>query len=190
MRRYCNTAYLDLISDADADADLACDYANDRLDCPPFPIYAILFDGTSFEFFSFTGNTTPPTFSRGVFFRSPNSEPHQVLAVAHYRATSRIDFICSLRPICETFFYFLLLAYHTGIHAHTSRSLPHGRHERRPPRESTSTPGWKEAQEHARQALALAVDAAGKASARDPSADDIADLAVEQLEQRLRLIYS
>ena len=132
----------------------------------------------------------PPTFSRGVFFRSPNSEPHQVLAVAHYRATSRIDFICSLRPICETFFYFLLLAYDTGIHAHTSRSLPHGRHERRPPRESTSTPGWKEAQEHARQALALAVDAAGKASARDPSADDIADHAVEQLEQRLRLKYS
>ena len=32
---------------------LACNYANDQRDFPPFPVYGILCDGTSFEFFSF-----------------------------------------------------------------------------------------------------------------------------------------
>ena len=122
----------------------------------------------------------PPTFSRGVF-RSPNSKPYQALAVVNYHETSTIDFIRSLRPICETFFYFLLVAYNAGIHAHTSRSVSNGQNERRT---RESTPGWEDAQEHARQALAIAVDAAEKVSARDPSADDIGDNAVGHLEQR------
>ena len=63
----------------------------------------------------------PPTFSRGVF-RSPNSKPYQALAVANYHGTSRIDYIRSLRPICETFFYLLLVAY-TLEFTHTHHDL-------------------------------------------------------------------
>jgi hypothetical protein len=74
----------------------------------------------------------------------------------------------------------LLLAYNTGIHAYTSRSVPNGKKERRI---REATPGWQEAEKRAQQSLALAVEAAEKASARDPSADDIAN-AVKQLEQR------
>lgn len=116
---------------------LACDYANDRLNSPPGPIYGILCDGTSFEFFSFDGSTKPPTIARGVFGTS-NSNPFDTLVVADYHSTSDINFICSLRPICETLFYFLLLAYNSGVQAYKTRSVVNGIKENRP-RESISS---------------------------------------------------
>ena len=115
---------------------LACDYANDRAGFHSFPIYAILCDGITFEFFSFNGKTAQPTFSRGVF-RLPNAEPIETLAVGIYGSKTNAEFIFSLRPICETLFYFLLLAYKTGIEASIARgskdrgSMPVGRVGRR-----------------------------------------------------------
>jgi len=51
---------------------LACDSSNDRLNFRPFPIYGILCDGTTPEFFSFDGRSQPlPTFSCGVFRTYP-----------------------------------------------------------------------------------------------------------------------
>ena len=91
------------------------DYSNDRAGFQSFPIYAILCDGINFEFFSFNGKTPQPTFSRGVF-RLPNAEPIELLAIGTYRTRTNTEFIYSLRPICETLFYFLLLAYSTGIY--------------------------------------------------------------------------
>jgi len=142
---------LDAIAQVIAESD-ACDYANDRLDLPPSVIYGILSDGISFEFFSFNGSAKPPIFSRGVFRTTPSSKPHQKLTVADYDATSDADFIRSLRPICETIFYFLLMAYKAGVEERSARE---------------SYPSWVYAKEHAGEALALAVDATTRAFARD-----------------------
>jgi hypothetical protein len=98
----------------------ACDYANDRRNFPPAIVYGVLCDGSTFEVFSFNGRITPPTFSRSVS-RTP-TPPAQLLAIANYYGTSRVDFILSLRPICETMFYFFLLSYKTEIQAYTTHS--------------------------------------------------------------------
>lgn len=143
---------------------LACDYANDWLDLPPSFIYGILSDGISFKFFSFNGSVKPPIFSHGVFCTTPSSKLHQRPTIADYDATSDADFIRSLRPICETIFYFLLLAYKAGVDAYTEQSLKNGI-KAMCPRESC--PSWADAKEHAGEALALAVDAATRAFARD-----------------------
>jgi hypothetical protein len=145
---------------------LACDYANDQRDFPPSLVYGILCDGTSFEFFSFDASTTPPTFSRGIFHSTPTSIPAERLTVADYLA-SPIKFIGSLRPICETLFYFFLLSYKTGITAftaYTERSSLRGKTEGRT---RQSFPNWGEALTHVNQALSLAMDAAAKSRARD-----------------------
>ena len=115
---------------------LACDYVNDCAGFHSFPIYAILCDGIAFEFFAFNGKTAQPTFSRGVFWL-PNAESIEKLAVGIYGSKTNAEFIFSLRPICETLFYFLLLAYKTGIEASIARgskdrgSMPVGRVGRR-----------------------------------------------------------
>ena len=146
-------------------------------------IYGILCDGTSFEFFSFNGSANPPIFSRGVFQTTPSSKPHRKLTVADYDSTSEANFIRSLRPICETFFYFLLLAYKAGVDAYTERSVKNGILDRRP---RESYPGWADAKEQAGEALTLAVDAATKAFAREDalSIDQKTEEAFEHLRQR------
>jgi hypothetical protein len=159
----------------------ACDYANDRLDFPPFPVYAILCDGMSFEFFSFDGNSRPPTFSRGVFPTS-TSKPQEMITLANYHSSSDDVFIRSLRPLCETLFYFFLLTFRTGIEAFLQRSAIRANKDKRP---QASTPSWQEALGQARQALELAVEAADKASHQDPAADAITDSALEHLQVRL-----
>src|SRR6266550_1984216 len=118
-----------------------------------------------FEFFSFNGKTAQPTFSRGVF-RLPNAEPIEILAVGIYGSKTNAEFIFSLRPICETLFYFLLLAYRTGIEAYMKRSVARGSRARE------STPGWKEAHALACNALTLAVEAGAKAANRDEAANE------------------
>ena len=133
---------------------LACDYGNERLGFSPFPIYGILCDGTSFEFFAFDGSSDPPTFSRGVF-QGTVSKPLEILSIANYNSTLETDFILSLRPVCESLFYILLLAYKTGVEY--LRSAARSSKGKRP---RESTPSWKEAADLADQALALAVDAA------------------------------
>ena len=79
-----------------------------------------------------------PPFPRG-FFPVPNYMPIEGLSLANYHSTTEIDYMCSLRPICEVLFYFLLLTYGAGVRACMLRSVGDGIC----PREST--PGWKEA---------------------------------------------
>ena len=165
---------------------LACDYANDRAGFHSFPIYAILCDGITFEFFSFNGQTVQqPTFSRGVF-RLPNAEPIETLAVGIYGSKTNAEFIFSLRPICETLFYFLLLAYRTGIEAYMERSVARGSRDNRP---RESTPGWKMAHALACNALTLAVEAGAKAANRDEAANEKTEEALRCLQERLGLCF-
>jgi hypothetical protein len=148
-------------------------------------IYGILSYGTptSFEFFSFNGGAKPPIFSRGVLRTTPSSDPHLRLTIADYESTSEAVFIRSLRPICETIFYFLLLAYKAGVDAHTEQSVKNGIKDLRP---GESYLSWADAQEQAGEALTLAVDTATKAFARDDvlSIDQKTEKAFEHLRQR------
>jgi hypothetical protein len=163
---------------------LACDYSNDHLGLNPPKIYAVLCDGTSFEFFSFESGNPKPTFSRGVF-RTSHPQPYERLSTADYHATSLVEYIRSLRPICETLFYFLLLTFNAGLEAFTTRSVECGINEARARK---STPNWAEAQLHAKEALRLAVDAAERASNCDDAADGIVETAFARLKQRLALL--
>jgi len=174
---------LNAIAQVIAECD-ACDYANDRFGFPPFPIYGILCDGSTFEFFSFDGSSTPPTVSRGVFC-PPDSKPLDTLVVADYHGTSDAKFIFSLRPVCETLFYFFLLAYKSGIEAYMQRSVLKGIREGH---SRESTPDCKEARELACQAWTLAVNAAKKAAARDHAANEMAESALEHLQQSLAAV--
>ena len=154
---------------------LACDYANDRNDFPSAPIYGILCDGKTFEFFSFDGSTTPPTFSRGVY-RTLDS-----LSLADFKSSTEIDYMRSLRPICEVLFYFLLLAYGAGIRAYMERSRDDGIRANRP---RLSTPGWVEADKYATLALSHAMSAAVAASTQDSAADEETEDTLKCLQKR------
>ena len=137
-----------------------------------------LCDGTTFEFFSFNGSSTTLTFSQGIF-QDSNSEALQGLSIASYTNTSKKTFISSLRPVCEAFFYILLLAYKTGIEAHCLHSA---KNSEGCPQESL--PGWKEAMELSGKALNLSLDAAAKACSCDHTADAISKQALEVLQKR------
>jgi hypothetical protein len=150
---------------------LACDYANDRAGFHSFPVYAVLCDGTTFEFFAFHGNTAQPTFSRGVF-RVPSAESIETLAVGIYGSSTNAEFIFSLRPV--SLFCILLLAYRTGIEACMEHS---GR-----PREST--PGWKEAHALACDASTLVVEAGARPANRDEAANEKTEEALRCLRER------
>jgi len=174
---------LNAIAQVIAECD-ACDHANDHLDLNLSKIYAVLCDGTAFEFFSFESGDPQPTFCRGVF-RTSDPQPYERLSTADYHATSLVEYIRSLRPICETLFYFLLLTFHGRLEALTTRFVERGINEARP---RNGTPNWAEAQLHAKEALRLAMDAAERASNHDDAADGIVETALARLNKSLAAI--
>ena len=159
---------------------LACDFANYRLDFPSYPIYAVLCDGRVFEFFSFDGSTSPPTFSRGVV-SIPGPATLEGLSLADYATTTDIHYMRSLRPVCEVLFYFLLLTYATGVHAYWLRSTGEATRTNRP---RESTPGWAEADKFASMALSQAKVAAMMAATHDPAANEETQVALDHLQRR------
>jgi hypothetical protein len=161
----------------------ACDFANSHRNFPPSPIFGILCTGTSFEFFSFDGTTSPPTISRGILHtHTPNGfEPHTILSLADYRGTSGINFICSLRPICEVLFYLLLQGYKTAVGTYAQCSIDGGNNKNCP---QNSTLGWNEAHILAIQTITHAKHAAAKAAVCDGDADEETKLSLKYLDQR------
>ena len=95
----------------------ACDWNNTRFDVS-IPIYGILCDGSGFQFFTFDGSTKPYKFSMGVIpgsrFRVAGGLP---LVDFSSEPTAR-----SLRPICETVFNLLLVAYIASLKVFRDRS--------------------------------------------------------------------
>ena len=151
---------------------LACDYSNDCQNFSSSPIYGILCDGRTFEFFMFDGGTLPPTFSRGIYRNLGG------LSLADFNTTTNDDYIDSLRPVCEVLFYFLLLTYRAGIRAYMERSIGDSIN----PRQSTS--GWGEADKFAALSLSYAMNAAMVATTHDPAADGETEDALIYLQQR------
>jgi hypothetical protein len=99
-----------------------------------------------------------------------------------------MDFIASLRPVCETIFYFLLLGYKTGIHAQYQRPCSRGE-ESGNRRENTNA--WKTANRLTEQALQLAIVATAQAATGDHiRADNDAKDASESLKARLVLTFA
>ncbi|KAK2461061.1 hypothetical protein APHAL10511_006908 [Amanita phalloides] len=91
---------------------------------------------------------------------------HLANSTAHQSVSTR-DFIFSLRPVCESLFYFLLLAYKTGIKAYQLWSTTRAINATRPQ-----------------------PNAAIKASARDSVADEITESTLEKLQQSIAAIPS
>ena len=167
-----------------------CEYTNRHLGFGAFPIYGILYDGESFEFFCFDSSTKPPTFSR---YHSSLPAPRYTLSVVGLSGHSSMDFIASLRPVCETIFYFLLLGYTTGIHAQYQRSCSWQlRGESGKKRDSIDAwTCWQSTNRLAEQALEYAIAATAQAAAGDYiQADKVAKDASEQLKARLALIFT
>lgn len=129
----------------------ACHWNNTQLDIS-IPIYGILCVGSSFHFFTFDGNTKPYKFSVGVVpgsrFRVAGGLP---LVDFSSEPTARA-FIHSLRPICETVFNLLLVAYITSLKVFRDRSA--SQQEQR-----KSLGGWDKALKFAEDALEKSQDA-------------------------------
>jgi hypothetical protein len=169
--------HLNAVAQLIAEAD-GCDYANSQLGFGAFPIYGILCDGKSFEFFCFDSSTKPPTFSRCQHSSAPPAR--YALSVADLSGHSTMDFIASLRPVCETIFYFLILGYTTGIHAQCQQSCSRGE-ESGKRRESTDA--WQRANRLAEQAMQRAIAATAHAATGDYiQADKVAKDASEHLK--------
>jgi hypothetical protein len=153
----------------------AYDWNNTRFDIS-IPIYGILCDGSSFQFFTFDGNTKPYKFSMGVVpgsrFRVAGGLP---LFDFSSEPTARA-FIHSLRPICETVFNLLLVAYIASLKVFRDRSA--SRHGQR-----KSLDGWDKALKFAEGALEKSQDA--EALRRGNSIVD-ADATTESLKQPLK----
>ena len=167
---------------------IGCDCANRRLGFDNIPIYGILCDGTSFEFFCFDSSTKPPTFSR--FHDTPAC---YALSVADLGTDSdtAMNFIASLRPISETIFYFLLLGYTTEIQAQYRQSIKLSESSeslRRESSESTTDSDWQKADHLSTQALKLAIAATAEAGDGNYiQADKTAKEALRRLKSRLIL---
>ncbi|KAH9041726.1 hypothetical protein EDB85DRAFT_2139823 [Lactarius pseudohatsudake] len=101
----CLNAIAQMIAECDA-----CDWNNMQVDVG-MPIYGILCNGNSFQFFAFDSSTKPYKFSAGVVqgshFRITGGLP---LVNSSSEPNAR-SFIHSLRPICETIFNLLLVTY-------------------------------------------------------------------------------
>ena len=65
--------------------------------------------------FCFNSSTNPRTFSSSWY--GSTRPARYTLSVANLSSHSTMDFIASLRPVCEIIFYFLILSYLTGIYA-------------------------------------------------------------------------
>ena len=96
--------------------------------------------------------------------------------------------MASLRPVCETIFYFLLLGYTTGIHAQYQRSCSRGE-ESGKRRESTDA--WQTTNGLAQQALQQAIAATAQAVGGDYiQVDKVAKDASERLKARSVLTFA
>lgn len=143
------------------------------------PIYGILCDGSTFQFFTFDGTTKPYKFSigvaRGSRFRIAGGLPLIDFSSEH---TARL-FIHSLRPICETVFNLLLVAYVASLKVFRDRSPSRNRQRK-------SLDGWDKALKFAEEALEKSQ--AAEVLRQDDLIVD-ADAATEAAFKALRLRY-
>jgi len=144
------------------------------------PIYCILCDGLSFEFFKFERTTPIPTFFRGCFAGDPE-HLQRGLQVPDFTTTeTSLPFILQLRCVCETIFDVMVRAYISGLKAYRERSASAGKWEgvKRP-----SLDGWDQALKSADDALATLREAESRRKDGDVDSADTNVLAGMRLLQ-------
>ncbi|KAM6493220.1 hypothetical protein JOM56_011354 [Amanita muscaria] len=151
----------------------ACDWNNLRFDVS-IPIYGILCDGSSFQFFTFDGSTKLYKFSMGIVPGSRFRVSAGLSLVDFSSEPTARSFIHSLRPICETVFNLLLVGYIASLKMFRDRSASRRK----------SLDGWDKALKFAEEALEKSLDA--EALRRDDLTVD-ADAATETAFKTLKL---
>ena len=111
------------------------------------PIFGILWDGKSFEFFSFDGSTSPPSFTRGCLPGDP-PEFRRGLQLSDFTLTGPTRFIVELRQICEVIFDLLMSSFVSSLTAFQQRSERKGTKDKA----RKSLTKWEEALKHAKDA--------------------------------------
>ena len=100
---------------------IAC-YWNNEQEGLCIPVFGILCDGESFQFFLFDGSSTPFSFTRGSLKDSPTFQ--QIFKLDEFIATrSSGPFIRNLRQICEITFDLLLQSYISSLAVYRNRSV-------------------------------------------------------------------
>lgn len=126
------------------------------------PIYAVLCDGDSFQFYNFDRRSRPPTFSRGIILH-PTHQAVKLTVPAFENSTPK-SYIKALRPICETMYNLFLTGYLAGLNAYHERRLLKAVQTGKA---RESTPAWIAAITLAEQALCTGQRAADMALAGD-----------------------
>ena len=165
----------------------ACDWNNTR-DNFSVPIYGILSDGESFEFFKFDGSTKPYSFSRGCFPGDPAPLRRGLKLGDFTLAADALPFMRDLRVVCETTFHVMLLAYISSLKAFRGRSEMRSKKAGQPRK---SLDKWEAAVMSANQALEKCRDAEAKREAGDyRDANAIATEGMEALKTRYDFRYT
>lgn len=142
--------------------------------------------GNCSNLFCFDSNTKPLTFFRCQHSSSPPARSS--LSVADLSGHSTMDSIASLRPVCETIFYFLLLGYMTGIRAQYQRPCSW---EEENDRGRENKDAWQTENRLAEQALQQAIATTAQAASGDYiQAEEVAKDASERLEARPVLTFA
>jgi hypothetical protein len=113
------------------------------------PVFGILCDGKSFEFFSYDGSAFPTSFTRGCFPGDP-PEFRRGLQLSDFTLTGRARFIAELRQISEVIFDLLMSSFVSSLTAFQQRSERKGKKDQKPRK---SLAKWEEALKHANDAL-------------------------------------
>jgi hypothetical protein len=167
--------------------ETACDWNNTRLNFA-VPVYGILCDGSTFEFFLFDGSTKPYSFSRGCLSGDPPIFRNGLRLEDFTKTETPRPFIHTLRPICEITFDLLLRGYISSLNAYHSRSSKRSEKEQKPRK---SLDKWVEAVKFAEEALKKfrEADAKRHADLIDES-NEIAQEAMKSLNLRYGLSAS
>lgn len=160
---------------------IACDW-NNAMQGFDVPVFGILCDGNSFEFFSFDGSTSPPSFTRGCLPGDP-PEFRRGLRLSDFTLTGPAQFICELRQICEIIFDLFMRSYLSSLMEFRKRSKRRGKEEQKP---ENSLPRWDEASRHAKEAVDKFRDAEGM---RQGQLIDDANATVEKAMEALKQRY-
>ena len=120
----------------------ACDWNNSQ-EGISMPIFGILCDKVSFEFFKYDGSLDTPTFSKG---RLSAGSPEPLELADLGMNTSALPFLHSLRLVSEIIFDVLLMAYSSSLTAYRNRSMAKTAETGEP---GKSLGGWEEAIEKA-----------------------------------------
>lgn len=129
-----------------------CHFINSQNDLR-CPVYAILCDGSVFEFFRFDREETPQI-ARG---RTESKFPVQRLHVPAFGIDSTSEFLVNARRVCEIIFYILLLGYKQALEAYYNRFM---KRAKKSGEQQTSQPEWFCSIGHVTGATAKALEAA------------------------------